>query len=147
MTEREKEATRDNFSSVKPRVLVVEDHEPIRRLVNAILAHEYDVVSAADGDAAKKLLDRKQRFHAVLSDISYPGGNADELLRHMAGHEYAPHQSVPLVLMTAGHGNVMADLVRQETARGRHVQTIEKPFSPQELLKLIAEAVRQSKQR
>ncbi|MBI2445592.1 response regulator [Candidatus Micrarchaeota archaeon] len=134
MMEREREAG-------KPRVLLVEDDGPVRRLTKILLSKDFDVHEAADGNEARQHLDAGKAFHVVLSDISYPYGNAEALLEHMHNHEFEPHRRVPLILMTAGHNEDRETLMDQEKKRGRSVQAIDKPFEPAELIKLVKTAV------
>ena len=65
------------------RVLVVDDEAAIRRVVSRFLTRRgYEVVEAADGGAALRLL-RSGDFDVILSDLRMPGLGGDELLRRL----------------------------------------------------------------
>ena len=64
-----------------PRVLLVDDHEVVRRGIRAILEDRVDgvaIAEAGNGDAALAALD--QPFDAVILDLSMPGRSGIDLL-------------------------------------------------------------------
>jgi len=65
------------------RILVVDDEEMNRDLLEQILAREgYQVATAANGQAALELL-RQETFHVVLSDLRMPGMTGVEVIREL----------------------------------------------------------------
>lgn len=80
-----------------PAVLLVEDNESQRRIIEFWLKEEhYDVTAAATGEEALRLADERQ-FDAVVSDIKMPGLSGLELLACL--RESMPE--VHVILMTA----------------------------------------------
>jgi two-component system NtrC family response regulator len=80
-----------------PAVLLVEDNESQRRIIEFWLKEEhYDVTAAATGEEALRLVGERQ-FDAVISDIKMPGLSGLELLAHL--RETMPE--VHVILMTA----------------------------------------------
>jgi len=85
-------------SSKRPRVLVVEDEQPLRELVVVTLGEAYDCEEAADGDTALERL----RAHApdlVVLDAMIPGRSGLDVLREMRAHPKL--KKVPVVVLSA----------------------------------------------
>lgn len=83
----------------RPRVLVLEDNQDARRLLEKFLEGGYDVELAGEEKLALKLA-REQLFDVVLMDINLGGGrtgvDALRALRHLSGYE-----QIPVVALTA----------------------------------------------
>ena len=82
------------------RILVVED-DPTKAQVLEFLLHEhqYEVVIAADGDAALALLARQSLPDLVLLDVMLPGKDGFDILRHIRA---TPQLSeLPVIMVTA----------------------------------------------
>ena len=68
---------------VTERILVVDDEEMNRDLLQQILEREgYQVATAADGREALALL-RQETFHVVLTDLKMPGMTGVEVIREL----------------------------------------------------------------
>ena len=75
------------------RVLIVDDEEPIRRLLGYMLqSHGYEAVLAADAKEARLRLDETP-FALVLCDVNMPGESGMDLVRHTfrAASSYRRH--------------------------------------------------------
>jgi EAL domain-containing protein (putative c-di-GMP-specific phosphodiesterase class I) len=83
-------------STLRPRILLVEDDTTVRRLFARILITAgFDVECASDGRAAaQQVIDND--YAAVVSDIGMPGMSGVELLRCMRAHGIA----TPVLLVT-----------------------------------------------
>ena len=91
-----------------PRVLLVEDEEPLRRVSARVLdAEGFDVVQACDGREALAQLERGE-FDVVVSDVMMPNMSGMELLRAIRQRDL----EVPVILLT-GMPNVEAALEAQ----------------------------------
>ncbi len=65
---------------MQARILIVEDREALRRLLETALAqHGYDVTSAADG-AEGVALARSGAFDLVVTDLKLPSASGLEVL-------------------------------------------------------------------
>jgi DNA-binding response OmpR family regulator len=85
--------------SVRPRVLVVEDDDAIRGLLEDLLAIEgYQVRAAADGTAGLAIL-RHWRPDAIVLDVVMPAGGASAFRAGQRG--LADAEDVPVLLLSA----------------------------------------------
>lgn len=68
----------------KPKILVVDDEESVRRFVERVL-HEagYDTVLASDGPEAIEAAARLGSFDLLLTDVMMPQMTGDELARRL----------------------------------------------------------------
>ena len=85
------------------RILIIEDEEPIRRVLVRILTEEdpqYEITEAVDGKKGFNLLE-KETFDLVLCDIKMPNMDGIEVLQKTNSKKI----STPFIMLT-GHGNV-----------------------------------------
>ena len=85
------------------QVLLIEDEEPIRRVMSRILKEEndqYEITEAVDGKQGLDLLFKRQ-FDLVLCDIKMPKMDGIEVLKK-ANDEML---NIPFIMLT-GHGNI-----------------------------------------
>ncbi len=85
------------------RILIIEDEEPIRRVLVRILTEEdqqYEITEAIDGKKGLNLLE-KETFDLVLCDIKMPNMDGIEVLQKANSKKI----STPFIMLT-GHGNV-----------------------------------------
>ena len=118
-------------------ILVVDDEEPIRRMLNRTLSRvEYTCTLAADGAEARKCLD-KQPFDLVLCDVNMPGESGIDLARHI-GSEY---EDTAVIILTARDDPKTVDAAIEAGTYGYII----KPFNPNELIINIRNALRRRK--
>lgn len=85
------------------QILLIEDEEPIRRVMVKILADEntsYEVTEAEDGKAGINAL-KKKNFDLVLCDIKMPKMDGIEVLKEAKSLGF----NIPFIMLT-GHGNI-----------------------------------------
>lgn len=122
-----------NFNGKK--ILIVDDEEPVRNLVQRTLEREgYNVVNAANGQEA---LDKvsKNGIDLVLMDIRMPGLNgfqALDLIRQRS--------DIPVIMLT---GIIDKDALRDALVCGADDYVI-KPFRPCELVARIKAKLRRT---
>jgi len=81
------------------RILIVDDDPTITTLEDKVLSREgYQVVAAADGEAAKTLL-REQHFDLLLLDIMMPGVDGFDVAR--AFRSESKNKRVPVIFVTS----------------------------------------------
>src|SRR6266436_2071166 len=130
---------RERRSMHKGSILVVDDEAEIREGLEMLLSSEgYGVASAETGDAGLAKLE-EQPFDLLLLDVSLPDRNGLELLREIRRRD--PFLSV--VLITA-YGSI--DMARAAFKSGAQ-DYITKPWSNDELLLQVAQAVEGSRLR
>lgn len=116
-------------------VLVADDEASMRRLVQLSLSSSaYEVMAAADGDEAWRLLCEHRPAVAVL-DVRMPGRNGLELTRAIRADAALAHTRV--ILLTANLDD--AD-IRAGMDAGADVY-LTKPFSPLRLMGVVEDAI------
>jgi PAS domain S-box-containing protein len=115
------------------RILLVEDEEPVRRLVGRGLRQAgYQVVEAADGTRALALLGEAGPVDLVVSDVILPGGpNGVDVIRD------AIDRGLPCI-MISGHTAGLLDASDRSLAS---VPLLPKPFRLPVLLELVRNQV------
>jgi DNA-binding response OmpR family regulator len=116
-------------------VLVVDDEPIVREVVVRYLAREgYETVEAADGDAARTLLEQSDPDLVVL-DVMLPGSDGLDLCRWIRGRS-----ELPVIMLTA-RGEEADRIVGLELGADDYVT---KPFSPRELAARVRSVLRRS---
>jgi CheY-like chemotaxis protein len=115
------------------RVLVVDDDPLILEVLKTVLdLEEFDVVTAADGEAGLQSL-RQQRPDVVVCDVMMPGIDGLEVCRRIKADPSTA--DLPVVLLTAR--DRAEDRVAGEDAGCDAYLT--KPFSPLHLIDVISD--------
>lgn len=114
----------------KPYVLLVDDNEPTRTLMTALLQREFMIVAASDGiDAVEQLKTRS--FAAVLLDLRMPLLDGYGVLDFL--QQNAPDMLKRVIVVTAA-------LSKSEMERARDYGVhaiVEKPFEIEVLLAAV----------
>lgn len=115
------------------KILVVDDHTDIRKLMRITLDREYEILEAANGDAALEII-RRERPRLVLLDIMMPGSmDGLAVLEHIKS---VPELKNTCVVMLTARGQIKD--YEAGMSRGADGYFI-KPFSPLQLLTFIRE--------
>lgn len=113
-----------------PVVLVVDDEEPIRRLVTRMLSPAYTLLTAEDGLEAQRVFQQaSEGIDLVLTDVFMPGMNGIELAAKLRNEK----PSVPILFMTG-----MRDEVSETEV------FLRKPFTPAMLRAAVRDALTMS---
>jgi len=116
---------------MKPNILVVEDEEKLRRVIELRLSGEgYEVTQAGTAEEALPLA---ARADLILSDLRLPGMDGLELLELLRRQNSA----APMILMTA-HGSVGAAV---EAMKAGAADFLEKPFALDHLSAVVHKAI------
>jgi diguanylate cyclase (GGDEF)-like protein len=83
----------------KPKILIIDDEEQIRRMLLTLLSDRYDCCEAESAEQALKALS-ENHFDLVISDIQMRGMNGLEIVPRV--HSIAPDC---VVLLVSGQGN------------------------------------------
>lgn len=114
-------------------ILIIDDEEPIRRLLAVYLSEEYTCVTAASADEATALL-AGGSFSLVITDITMPGTSGIELSQYI-------HQAYPetVVIMVSGMSDINYAI---EAMRHGAFDYITKPFELSQVLMAVDRALR-----
>jgi DNA-binding response OmpR family regulator len=113
------------------KILVVEDEQPIRKLIDLNLRLEnHEVITAADGLEALQQSETG-RPDLIILDIMLPGLDGWEVLKHL--RDDSRFQDTPVVVLTALVQD--ADIIRGWQLGAD--EYITKPFSPVALVKTV----------
>ena len=117
-------------------VLIVDDDPDVRRMIVEYLAtHGYDVAEAQGGDAMREALARRTP-DVVLLDINLGGEDGFSLARYLR-----EHFDVGIIMVTAA-GDVVDRIVGLEVGADDYIA---KPFEPRELLARLKSLLRRVK--
>jgi DNA-binding response OmpR family regulator len=84
------------LATASPRILVVDDEQPVQQLLDRTLRGEgYEVVPALDGEQALERM-RTQTFDLVMLDVMLPKLDGFEVCRRVRANS-----SVPIIMLTA----------------------------------------------
>lgn len=117
-------------SKLRCSILLVDDHEGVRATTRAMLSDfGHDVITAADGREALKLLDDGEAaIDLLVTDYAMPHISGSELVRRAR----AKRTQLPAVMITGNADAVeLADLPCG-------VLTLSKPFTPEQLQRAIS---------
>jgi DNA-binding NtrC family response regulator len=118
---------------VPRRLLLVEDRESLRRMLEQALGREgYEVVAAADAVAGRRCAE-SEAFDLVLTDLRLPGGSGLDVLA--ASRRARP--ATPVVVLTA-YGSVATAV---EAMKAGAADFLEKPVELEDLYRLVARLV------
>lgn len=112
-------------------ILLIEDEEPIRRLLARGLGREgYEVIGAADGEeAVAKAVRREARIDVIVADLVLPGMSG-----RAAAERVSERHPEARVLYISGHSK---DLVSRDGRLEPGLNFLHKPFEIEALLEAI----------
>jgi two-component system KDP operon response regulator KdpE len=121
------------MTATSPKVLVIDDEPPIRKLLRMGLSTQgYDILEAATGKASLQLLARKPDL--VILDLGLPDIQGLELLRMIRARD----ESVPIVVLSS-RGDEAGKVQALDFGADDYVT---KPFGMDELLARMRAALR-----
>jgi two-component system, cell cycle response regulator DivK len=116
------------------RVLLVEDHADTRQMYAEFLGTEFEVLTAADGVEALKMMSA----HApdlLVTDLSLPGMDGFELVERVRSEPSL--RSIPIICLS-GYGGTE----HEERARAAGCDRIlQKPCMPDELAAIVSDEI------
>ena len=124
-------AGRSNEPAIRCRVLVVDDEEPVARLLARLLRQlGHDPIIVDSGAAAIERI-RREPFDLVLSDVKMPGMSGFEL--HQTIKQYSPELAARVVFVT---GDMLSAATQARIAQTGNPY-IAKPFAIDRLEALV----------
>lgn len=83
----------------KEQILIVDDEEVNRVILNGVFADEYDILEAANGNEATSLLESNDNIVLILLDVVMPELNGFGVLEYMKEHNLL--DKIPVILITS----------------------------------------------
>lgn len=118
----------------RQNILVVEDNENTRRLLETILRSSgYEVTGAPDAEEGLRIL-QEAEVDLVLLDLFLPGADGIQFLRNRA--EMEPERQPPVIVVSATED---MDTLRPQLRELGAKMALRKPFDVQELLDGVRE--------
>jgi CheY-like chemotaxis protein len=118
----------------RPRVLLVEDEQPIRDIIIPwLLTDGFDCREAADGQAAIELLATGIRINLVLSNLLLPLVDGITLLIHVKRR----YPRIPFAFVTSINDPEVRDAALRNGADG----FLLKPFNEEQFLTLVRSTI------
>lgn len=128
--------TNESAEGRKPGILVVDDDEGIRENIADLLSTEdYRVIVASNANEAMDRL-AAEDVDLLLTDFQMPGRNGVELIEAAR----TTKKDLPAILMTA----YLYVYEQIDKERRKAISLLRKPFDADEVLRLVAEGVRQN---
>lgn len=125
------------FQSEKPSVLIVDDSEMNRIILNEMLKDEYRVLEADNGRTALDLVDRYgDELSLVLPDIIMPGMNGFEVLGELSRRTVA--DSLPVIMISSEDSD---DVVLRAYELGAS-DYINRPFNARVVRRRVSNTIR-----
>lgn len=120
-------------NKARPKILIADDEDALRFLAHETLESEpADILEATDGEEALALA-RSEHPSLILLDVAMPGLTGFEVCEKLKAD---PATRDIIIVMLTAHGQGK-DRERAENSGADHFMT--KPFSPLQLLKLVAQ--------
>ncbi len=117
--------------TVKKTVLVVDDEEHVRSLLNRILSRSYNVIEASDGKLAVDIT-HSQHPDIILMDIMMPKMNGDVACHIIKSNPLTAN--IPVIMVTALDHDLNRKLSLDIMGANEYIT---KPFETQKLMETI----------
>lgn len=124
------------LASGRRKVLIVDDNQINREILNGILREYYEIVQAGNGKEALQILESGKEISVILLDIGMPVMNGYEFLE--AIQKVPDFISIPIIVTTAS--NSEADEIRS-LEKGAS-DFISKPYNPDIVLHRVKSIIR-----
>jgi DNA-binding NtrC family response regulator len=114
------------------KILVVDDEGIVLESCRRVLVDRFEVITASSADTALDVL-RREPVEMILLDIKMPGKDGMSLLKEVK--EKWPN--IPVIVMS---GYATTETVEQ-VSRTEAATFIAKPFTPDELVEVVAKVI------
>ncbi len=114
------------------RIIVIDDQEPIRRIVRRALENDgHEVFEASDGEVGMALLEREPA-DVVITDIFMPGMDGIQTLREIRKR----FPAIKVIAMSGGDSTGLLDLRHDAELLGA-LKSIQKPFNARDIVEVV----------
>jgi two-component system, chemotaxis family, chemotaxis protein CheY len=112
-------------------ILAVDDQATMRKLVEFVLTEQGHTVYTADNPEPALKIAREHPLDLVITDINMPGGSGLNLTAKL--RRIPNTASIPILIMTTDNADYKKEKAKNSGASG----WIEKPFTPERLIKAV----------
>lgn len=112
---------------MKSTVLIVDDHEMMRRFLGTFLSKNYEVYLAKDGIEALDWLEENENPSLIVTDIDMPRMNGYDFLNILKGN--TNYSDIPVMMLSSAN---KSERRIKAYELGAH-DVMSKPFNPREL--------------
>jgi len=121
------------------RIMIIDDAESMRQVVNLLLSNEgYEVVEACDGEDALSKLDGSE-IDMFICDVNMPNMDGFTFLHNLKNDErYSDYRFSPVVMLTT-------EISDEAKNKGKNLGAkawVVKPFQPDKLLDVVKKILR-----
>jgi diguanylate cyclase (GGDEF)-like protein len=128
-------------SEAKPRILLADDSKVVRVSAQRILADEFELVLAEDGEQAFDALGKDKGIEAVFTDLGMPRLDGFGLVERLRASKDERLRAVPVIVVTANE----SDEARERALALGATDFITKPFNKVDLTARAKAHVEQSR--
>lgn len=115
----------------KARVLVVDDSKLVRLAANKILAENFDLVFAEDGEEAWQKICDDETIQVIFTDLGMPNMNGYELIERIRQSDNEGIRNQPVIVIT---GAAEEEGIRRKVLELGATDFITKPFKSTEMV-------------
>jgi len=127
---------RSTVQNSRFQILVVDDDVVILKLLNHILAKEYDIVVQSNGIEAFRWLEEGHEPDIIISDLMMPYFDGSLFVKNLKISGF--YRDIPVILLSAAD-----DLLqRVDTMPFKVDHVLKKPFNPTKLKSIIEDIVK-----
>lgn len=121
--------------TTKKMIMVIDDSTSLRQVVSiALKTAGYDVIEAADGQQALKLLDGR-KIHLMICDVNMPV--MDGITFVQEAKKIAAYRFVPIIMLTTES----RESRKQEGQIAGAKAWVIKPFRPEQMLQAVTKLI------
>lgn len=99
----EDQLAEENFSSRKPKLLIVDDSATIRATLSRAVGDEFDSLEATNGEEALQLLINDMQIDLVVTDLAMPRMDGYDLIKQMRSHDSSRLINMPVIVVTGAN--------------------------------------------
>jgi len=120
---------------MKKKVLLVDDIKEFRSLVKIILSGSYDVVTAADGEDALKIIENGLYPDVIVTDLMMPRVDGYQLINKIKSGD--SFRNIPVIVLSNIDGAKEQKALKERGVSGYII----KPFNIQELREGLSQSL------
>ena len=117
------------------KILVVDDSNIIRNLIQKIFTDEFEVIPASDGEEALNVISKEEDLYGMLLDLNMPNVNGFEVLHYFREHNL--FGKIPVVIVTGDDSKETVDRAFEYSI----VDVINKPFNERDIKKAVTSMI------